>query len=64
MTVSSSAARLSTLLCSSSLASAPANCVWTRGPGQIDVPGIGDVLTLTETNPPAPAFYRVSVRLP
>jgi hypothetical protein len=58
---SSSAARLYTLLSCSNLTP---SSVWTPVPGQTDRPGIGAVLTLTDTNPPARAFYRVSVRLP
>ena len=58
---STSAARLYTLQrCTNMTATA----VWTPVPGQTDIPGNGDVLTLTDTNPPAPAFYRVSVRFP
>jgi hypothetical protein len=61
ITFSSSAARLYTLLWCSNLT---ANSVWTPVPGQTDMPGNGDAITLTDTNPPAPVFYRVSVRLP
>ena len=57
---SSSAARLYTLLVCADLATA----AWTPVPGQIDIPGNDDMLTLTDTNPPTPAFYRVSVRMP
>ena len=63
VTLSSSAARLYTLLCSTNLTTTPPGSVWTPVPGQTDMPGSGDVLTLTDPNPPAPAFYRVSVKL-
>ena len=61
VTFSSSAARLYTLLSCTNLTR---NSVWTPVLGQLDLPGSGAVLTLTDTNPPAPAFYRVSVRFP
>jgi hypothetical protein len=61
VTLSSSTGRLYTLLCCSNLT---ASAVWTPVPGQTDVAGSGDVLILSDTNPPAPAFYRVSVRFP
>jgi hypothetical protein len=61
VTFASSAARLYTLLSCSNLT---ASSVWTPVPGQTDAPGNGAVLTLTDTNPPGPAFYRVSVRYP
>jgi hypothetical protein len=61
VTFSSSAARLYTLLSCSNLTP---SSVWTPVPGQTDKLGNGAVLTLTDTNPPAPAIYRVSVRLP
>ena len=61
VTFSSSASRLYTLLSSTSLTPSYG---WTPIPGQIDIPGSGDALTLSDTNPPWPAFYRVSVRLP
>jgi hypothetical protein len=61
VTFSSSAARLYTLLSCSNLT---ASSVWTPVPGQTNIPGSGAVFTLTDTNPPAPAFYRVSVRSP
>ena len=61
VTFSSSVARLYTLLSCSNLTP---STVWTSIPGQTDIPGTGDVLTLTDTNSPAPAFYRVSVRFP
>jgi hypothetical protein len=57
----SSAGRLYTLQCCTNLTP---SSVWTPVPGQTDLPGSGGVLTLTDTNPPVPAFYRVSVRLP
>ena len=52
--------RLYTLLSCADLAGA----AWKPVPGQIDIPGTGGPLTLTDPNPPFPAFYRVSVRLP
>jgi hypothetical protein len=58
---SSSAARYYTLLSCSNLT---ASSVWTAVPGQTNKLGNGGTLTLTDTNPPAPAFYRVSVRFP
>ena len=61
VTFSSSAARLYTLLCCSNLT---ASSIWTPVLGQTDLPGSGDAITLTDANPPAPAFYHVSVRLP
>ncbi|MGA3284257.1 MAG: choice-of-anchor Q domain-containing protein [Verrucomicrobiota bacterium] len=61
VTFSSSAARLYTLLCCTNLTP---GSVWTPVPGQSDMPGSGDVLTLTDANPPATVFYRVSVRFP
>ena len=61
VTFSSSAVRRYTLLSCSNLTP---SSVWSPVPGQMDLPGSGAVLTLTDTNPPAPAFYRVSVRLP
>ncbi len=64
VTFSSSAARLYTLLSCTNLVTAPPGPVWTAVPGRTDIPGNGDVLTLTDQNPTAPAFYRVSVRLP
>jgi hypothetical protein len=64
VTFSSSAARLHTLLCCTNLTAFPASSIWTPVPGQTDVPGNGDVLTLTDTNPPAPGFYRVLVKFP
>ncbi len=60
-----SAARLYTLLRSPTLSRSDAPTPpWTPLSGQTDVPGNDGVLTLTDTNPPAPAFYRVSVRFP
>jgi hypothetical protein len=59
---STSIARLYTLLACTNLTSAPASPRWTSVSGQIDLPGTGGLLLLTDTNPPAPAFYRVSVR--
>ncbi len=38
--------------------------LWASVPGQTDVLGNAAVLSLTDTNPPAPVFYRVSVRTP
>jgi hypothetical protein len=65
VTFSSSAARVYTLLCCSNPTAAPAPpTVWTPVPGQASMPGNGAMLTLSDTNPPAPAFYRVSVRFP
>jgi hypothetical protein len=64
VTFSSSAARLYTLQRCTDLTASPSSSVWTPVPGQTDIPGNGDVLTVTDTNPPAPAFYRVSVRSP
>jgi hypothetical protein len=66
MTVSftSSAARLYRLLCCTNLNCSSSGSFWTPVPGQTDIPGTGDVLTLIHTNPPAPAFYRVSARFP
>ena len=61
VTFFSSASNLYTLHCCTNLTP---SSVWTPVPGQTDVPGSGAVLTLTATNPPAPAFYRVSVRFP
>jgi parallel beta-helix repeat protein len=61
VTFSSSAARRYTLLSCSNLTPSSA---WTPVPGQTDIYGSGGVISLTDTNPPAPAFYRVSVRLP
>jgi hypothetical protein len=61
VTFLSSAARLYTLQCCANLTPSSG---WAPVPGQTDVPGTGEVLTLTDTNPPAPAFYRVSVRFP
>ncbi len=60
VTVPSCPDRLYTLLSCTDLATA----AWTPVPGATDIPGAGGLLTLTDTNPPAPAFYRVSVRLP
>jgi PKD repeat protein len=61
VTFLSSAARVYTLLCSTNLTS---SAVWIPVPAQTDIPGNNDVLTLTDTDPPAPAFYRVSIRFP
>jgi hypothetical protein len=61
VTFPSSAARLYTLLCCSNLTP---TSVWTPVPGQTDIPGNGAVCTLTDTNPPAAAFFRVSVSIP
>jgi hypothetical protein len=61
VTFFSSAANFYTLQCCTNLTASP---VWTPVPGQTDIPGTGDVLTLTDTNPSAPVFYRVSVRFP
>ncbi len=55
----SSAARLYTLLSCTNLTP---SAVWTPVPEQIDVPGNGEVLTLTDTNTLPTVFYRVSVR--
>ena len=60
ITVQSCLSRLYTLLSCADLAGA----AWKPVPGQIDIPGTGGPLTLTDPNPPFPAFYRVSVRLP
>jgi hypothetical protein len=61
VTLSSSAARLYTLLSCTNLTP---SAVWTPVPGQSEMPGSGGVLTFSDSNPPAPAFYRVSVRFP
>jgi hypothetical protein len=60
----SSSNRLYTLLCCSNLTATLSNPTWHLVPGQSDVPGTGGCLILIDTNPPIPAFYRVSVRLP
>jgi hypothetical protein len=64
VTFFSSSANLYTLQCCTNLSASPTGSIWTEVPGQTDRPGNGDVLTLTDTNPPAPAFYRVSVKFP
>ena len=61
---SSSVALVYTLLGCRKLVASPVNSLWTPVPGQTDMPGTGGVLTLTDTNPPAPAFYRVTVKFP
>ncbi|MGI8602940.1 MAG: right-handed parallel beta-helix repeat-containing protein [Verrucomicrobiales bacterium] len=57
-----SANRRYTLYYSSDLA--PPGAAWTPVPGQIDVPGNGSVITLTEPGSAARMFYRVGVRVP
>lgn len=37
---------------------------WNPVVGRTDIPGTGNALTLTDPNPPAAAFYRISVRIP
>jgi hypothetical protein len=64
VTFLSSSANLHTLQCCTNLSASPTSSIWTDVPGQTDVLGNGDLLSLTDTNPPAPAFYRVSVRFP
>jgi hypothetical protein len=57
-----STARLYTLLFITNLAGSMTSTMWAPVPSQIDIPGNGSAVLLTDTNPPAPAFYRVSVR--
>ncbi len=64
VTFSSSVNRLYTLLCCTNLTDTPAIFSWMPVPCQTDVPGTGDVLTLTDTNLPAAAISHVSVRFP
>jgi parallel beta-helix repeat protein len=64
ITLSSSTARLYTLLRCTLLASPPAASVWDPVPSQIGVPGTGGSITLTDDNPPPTVFYRVSVGFP
>jgi hypothetical protein len=61
---SSSTARVYTLLCCTNLSTSAGQSTWTPVPGQTNIVGNGDKLTLTDTNPPGSAFYRVSVRFP
>ncbi len=61
VTFASSAARLYTLLSSTNLTP---SSVWIPIPGQTGLPGSGGILTLTDTNAPPSAFYRVSVHFP
>jgi PKD repeat protein len=60
----SSSNRLYTLLSCTNLAASPPGPVWNPVAGQVDVPGNGGSFNMTDTNPPVPAFYRVSVRQP
>jgi hypothetical protein len=60
VTFRSSTSRMYALDSRSDLGAAP----WVNVPGQTNVTGNGGLLTLVDTNPPAAAYYRVSVRLP
>ncbi len=60
ITAPTSTARLYTLLCCSNLTVS----FWKAVPGQEDLRGNAAALSFTDTNPPNPAFYRVSVRMP
>ena len=62
---SSSSNRQYTLFCATNLAGQGLGTLWTDVPGQVDVPGNGNLRVLTDTNPPTPLkFYGVRVKVP
>lgn len=64
VSVPTSAQRLYTLYSITDLTSSWPDLTWNAVPGQVDIPGTGGLLTLTNGNDTETRLYRVGVRLP